>query len=91
VVMGVWVYLMAYIGATVALMLALTLTGVPFDAAMRGSVGAISNTGPLVDPALATNTIATRWTQVVLSIGFVLGRVEVLALMPLFAVDFWRR
>lgn len=90
VVLGVWVYLIAYIGATVLLAIALSAAGVDMTTSFRASVGAISNTGPLVDVAVLDQAPSIP-TLLALSLGCILGRIEVLALAPLFTFDFWRR
>jgi trk system potassium uptake protein len=74
-------------------MLLLSLTGVQFETAMVLAVAAISTTGPLAQVA-AENPISYAGIpesgQMVLMVAMVLGRLETLALIALFNVDFWR-
>ncbi len=90
IVMGVWVYILAYLGTSVILGLGLTLSDMGFDTSFRAAVGAISNVGSLVQPALSGGD-ASEGAVMLLSLGAILGRIEVLAIAPLFTTDFWRR
>ncbi|MFC7290537.1 TrkH family potassium uptake protein [Hirschia litorea] len=90
IVVGVWVYLIAYIGATIIIGMLLALSGVDAETSFRSAIGAISNTGPLVDSAVLDQSPSSI-TLVLLSLGCILGRIEVLALAPLFSRDFWRK
>ncbi len=90
IVVGVWVYLIAYISATVFLGMLLALAGLSIEECFRTAIGAISNTGTLVDTAVLDQA-PSNLTLFLLSVGCILGRVEVLALAPLFTLDFWRR
>ena len=90
VIMGVWVYLIAYIGAIVAVGLGLTFFNVDLDVAARAAVGAVTNTGPLMDVAVYDQAPSTGVLNL-LCLGCLLGRIEVLALAPLFTLDFWRK
>ena len=90
VIIGVWVYLVGYIGSTVLIGLGLTFADLDFDLAFRTSIGAISNHGALVDYAVvdqAPNNLALF----LITLGCVLGRMEVLLIAPLFTLEFWRR
>jgi len=86
-IMGVWVYLVAYIMATVLGILLLSLAGLPFYDALRATVGSLSNAGHILGgtvsdmPALA---------QTGLILGMILGRLEVVALIPVLSPTFWR-
>lgn len=90
IIIGVWVYLLAYTGAVGLISLGLTLADVGFNISIRAAVGAISNVGPLVDPALSGDSTSSA-VIALLTLGSILGRLEVLAIAPLFTFDFWRR
>lgn len=90
IVVGVWVYLIAYLGACILIGILLSLTGLDLELAFRSSIGSISNTGPLVDVAFIDQDVS-NFSIIVVSIGCILGRIEVLALAPLFSGDFWRK
>jgi trk system potassium uptake protein TrkH len=74
-------------------MLLLSLTGVQFETAMVLAVAAISTTGPLAQVA-ADSPVSyaglPETAQLVLMAAMVLGRLETLALIALFNVEFWR-
>lgn len=90
IVVGVWVYLIAYLGATVIIGMLLSLSGLDVENSFRGAIGAISNMGPLVDVVVVDQS-PDAGTLIFLSLGCILGRIEVLALAPLFSADFWRK
>ncbi|ACT59346.1 potassium transporter TrkG [Hirschia baltica] len=90
IVVGVWVYLIAYLGAAIILGMLLALTGLNVENAFRGAIGAIANAGPLMDAAVVDQSPSST-SLFVLAIGCILGRIEVLALAPLFSSDFWRK
>ena len=90
VVVGVWVYLVAYTAAACAVGVLLTLSGSEFDTSFRAAIGAISNTGSLMDVAVSDQA-PSNFVLLTLCIGCILGRIEVLAIAPLFTLDFWRK
>ncbi len=83
-IIGVWVYLTAYVAAVTSVLIALSTFGSEFDAAVRSAVGAISNTGSLIAPP------ANTASHLVLIAAMLLGRWEVLALLPALRPSFWR-
>ena len=87
-VMGVWVYLVGYIIAVVLGILLLSLIGQPFPYAIRTAVGSLTNAGHILagagdlsEPALQLGAI----------LGMILGRIEVIALVPALSPVFWQR
>lgn len=86
--MGIWVYLVAYIMASVAGLLLFSFLGLNFDDAIASTVGSLTNSGHLI--ADDSHIYETKY-QFLLTLGMILGRLEVLALIPLFTVSFWRR
>lgn len=88
-----WIFFMLFALSITVVMLLLSLTGVQFETAMVLAVAAISTTGPLAQVA-AENPISyagiPEMGQMVLMAAMVLGRLETLALIALFNVDFWR-
>lgn len=85
-VIGVWVYLIGYVSAIVLFICILSFFGHDFDDSVLTAIGAVSNSGMLVQPEIATNNIHGP-----LIIAMLLGRWEVLALIPVFFPSFWRR
>jgi trk system potassium uptake protein len=86
-VIGVWVYLVAYFIALFAIMLALSMLAMSFEDVIVTSVGLLSNTGSLVWlPAPAQGGAGAA----VSCFAMLLGRLEVIALVPAFSPGFWR-
>lgn len=86
--MGIWVYLVAYIMASVAGLLLFSFLGLNFDDAIASTVGSLTNAGHLI--ADDVHIYETKY-QLFLTLGMILGRLEVLALIPLLTISFWRR
>lgn len=87
-VMGVWVYLVGYIMATVAGVLLLSLDNVPFDDCLRATVGSLANAGHII--AETSEAFGTP-AQMFIILGMILGRLEVIALIPVLSPSFWSR
>lgn len=88
-----WIFFMLF-GLSITLVMALlTLTGIGFEPAMIFSVAALSTTGPLAEVAahapLSYATLAPA-AKAILAGAMVLGRLETLAIIALFAPDSWR-
>ncbi|MEO0882689.1 MAG: potassium transporter TrkG [Pseudomonadota bacterium] len=86
-VLGVWVYLIAYVGAATAVFIMLSLQGGDFTAALVNAVGAISNSGWIIE-ILPT---AASTEHFVLIGAMILGRLEIIALLPALSPAFWRK
>jgi trk system potassium uptake protein TrkH len=88
-----WIFFMLFALSITVVMLLLSLTGVQFETAMVLAVAAISTTGPLAQVA-AENPISFAGIpdtgQIVIMAAMVLGRLETLALIALFNLEFWR-
>ncbi|MEE3101975.1 MAG: TrkH family potassium uptake protein, partial [Pseudomonadota bacterium] len=83
---------MLYMVALALALLALTLSGMSFDAAMAAAVSSLSNTGPLFPLATGfTYAGASEAARAVMIVGMVLGRIEVLAAVALANPAYWRR
>ncbi len=87
-VIGVWVYLVAYFIALFAIMLSLSMLAMSFDAVIVTSVGLLSNTGSLVWLPVSGQGGAGA---AISCLAMLLGRLEVIALIPAFSPGFWRR
>jgi Trk-type K+ transport system membrane component len=85
-VLGVWVYLIAYIAAVSLVFVCLSFLGEGFGSSMSVAVGAISNSGWLIDLGDASNGLEHS----VVMFGMILGRLEILALLPTLNPAFWR-
>ncbi len=93
-VMNAWIYLMLFIVALAATVMACTLAGLRFETALIAAISALSNTGPALI-VVADNPdayVAMPWTaQIALSVAMVLGRIEILVLVSLFNPGYWRK
>ena len=85
-VLGVWVYLIAYIAAVSLVFVCLSFLGEGFGVSMSVAVGAISNSGWLIDLGEANLPLK----HAVVIFGMILGRLEILALLPTLNPAFWR-
>ncbi|MEM8617692.1 MAG: hypothetical protein AAGF20_12270, partial [Pseudomonadota bacterium] len=87
-VMGVWVYLVGYIVASALGVLVASVAGLTFSDALLLTIGSVSNAGHVLDRILGDMTGALQLFSL---LGMVLGRLEVIALIPVLSADFWRR
>lgn len=86
-VIGVWVYLVAYVSVLALLMVALSFIEQDFTIVAASSVGFLSNNGALVWlPAQAQGGAGA----LIGSLAMLAGRLEVIALIPAFSLSFWR-
>ncbi len=71
----------------------LTLTGLNFITAVSGAASSISNVGPGLGNEIGPNSnyanlpAASKW---ILSVGMILGRLEIFAILIIFLPSFWR-
>jgi len=86
-VMGVWVYLVGYIIAGVLGVLIFSLLGLSFDGAIQTAIGSLSNSGQLIQSNLLNNNAGL---QICALLGMILGRLEVIALLPALNPRFWQ-
>ncbi|MEO0983761.1 MAG: potassium transporter TrkG [Pseudomonadota bacterium] len=83
-IIGVWVYMIAYVAVVSAVIVLLSFSGADFDVAARAAAGAISNSGHLA------GDFDDAFSQSVIIIAMLLGRWEVLGLLPALNPRFWR-
>ncbi|AXE64422.1 putative potassium uptake protein TrkH [Hyphomonas polymorpha PS728] len=86
-VIGVWVYFIVYAGAVFSVIAVLAFLNVPFEESIRLSIGALTSSGGLIGQA--TDNLGPVG-QILLSIAMVLGRVEILTVLPALSLSFWR-
>ncbi len=86
-VMGVWVYLVGYIISCGMGIFVLSLFGMDFDDSIRGAIGSISNAGHVINDISDLHGIG----QFCIILGMILGRLEVIALIPVLTPNFWSR
>jgi trk system potassium uptake protein TrkH len=93
IVQSVMVFLFIYVSANVLLTLLLTLCGLDFETAISGAATAIANVGPgigdIIGPAGNFSTLPDT-AKILLSIGMILGRLELMTVLVLFHPSFWR-
>ena len=71
----------------------LSITGLDFITSISGAATAISNVGPGLGSIIGPNgdfsslPEASKW---ILSVGMILGRLELFAILVLFLPSFWR-
>ena len=71
----------------------LSLTGLDFITALSGAATSISNVGPGLGPIIGPNGDFSSLPDIskwVLSIGMILGRLELFAILVLFLPSFWK-
>ena len=87
-------FVLAYLMTIALSTLLLSLFGSPAIEAFTASITAVSNVGPGLTPSIGPSgnfahlADASKW---VLSIGMLMGRLEILTVVVLFTRHFWRR
>lgn len=89
-----WVFFMLFALSIALVMAALTLAGLTFESALVLGIAALTTTGQLagvasLDPVLFSGL--NDPVKLVLGLAMILGRLETLALVALFAPGGWRR
>ena len=97
IVKSTWIMLTAFTLIIGAIAMLVAWSGVPFSGALLAATGAVSNIGPAYEfariaeyPDAPTYAQMGPFAQLILCAGMVLGRVEILALLSIFNVLFWR-
>ena len=86
-------FLFLFLVCFLMLTFALSLTGLDFITAISGAATAISNVGPALGPVIGpmgtfqTLPDAAKWF---LTVGMLMGRLEIFAVLILFSPQFWR-
>jgi trk system potassium uptake protein TrkH len=88
-----WVFFMLFLVSVAVAMIALSLAGLDFDAALAFAIAALSTTGPVVaiaaDEPLSYAALAPA-AKAVLCVAMIVGRLETLALIALLNPAYWR-
>lgn len=93
-IMSVMGFLSLYVGANVLMTLLLTLTGLDFETALSGTATAIANVGPGIGTVIGpSGTFASlpdisKW---ILSLGMIMGRLEILTVLVLMSATYWKK
>jgi trk system potassium uptake protein TrkH len=94
VIWSVWSFFFVFILVLAALALALAMSGLSPDAAITAAALAVGNAGPFlhaVIPEAPRYVDMSDGAKVVLIIGMLAGRVELLALLSLLHPSYWNR
>jgi Trk-type K+ transport system membrane component len=86
-VIGVWVYLIAYIVAVFVMMIGFSFLTLPFEDTIRLAIGGLTNSGALL---LGHTDQLDGGATFLLILSMLLGRLEILALIPALSPSFWR-
>ena len=88
-----WIFFMLLLVTIGAILLALTATGLDFEAALIFAIAALSTTGPLADVAgqvpLSYGALGDP-AKLVLVVAMIIGRLETLVFLAVFNPSFWR-
>ena len=87
-------FIYLYIIIFFALTAILTLTGLNFVTAISGAATSISNVGPGLGDTIGPNgnfSQLPNFSKWILSLGMILGRLELFAILVLFLPSFWRK
>lgn len=88
-----WIFFMLFALAIALTTAALSLAGLPFEAAIAHALAALTTTGPLAGIAGGGEGFAALGpaAQALLAAAMILGRLETLALVAMFDPALWRR
>jgi trk system potassium uptake protein len=86
-VIGVWVYLIAYIVSVFVIMIGFSFLNLPFEDTIRLAIGGLTNSGALL---LGHTDQLDGGATVLLILSMLLGRLEILAIIPALSPSFWR-
>ncbi|MBA3067191.1 MAG: TrkH family potassium uptake protein [Hyphomonas sp.] len=86
-VIGVWVYFVAYVLAVFVFVIGFSFAGHGFDDSIRLSIGGLTSSGALI---AGTAEKMGPGGEVLLIIAMLLGRLEILTLLPALSLSFWR-
>lgn len=86
-VIGVWVYFVAYVLAVFVFLVGFSFSGLGFDDSIRLSIGGLTSSGGLV---AGSDTNLSPGSEILLIVAMLLGRLEILTLLPALSLSFWR-
>ncbi|MEM1380832.1 MAG: potassium transporter TrkG [Pseudomonadota bacterium] len=90
--LGVWIHTIAFTIVLAALVLTVAFFGYELEVAAAAAVAAVSNSGPLlaaVSGATADYIVFTEPLRILLAVGMIAGRLELVLLLLLFDREFW--
>lgn len=91
--LGVWVHFVAFTIILSSLVLVITIFGTPLETSVTAAVAVISNAGPMI--SLAPGDIVDYdafppQLRIILAIGMIIGRVEMVVALSVLNRHFWR-
>lgn len=86
-VIGVWVYFVAYVLAVFVFLIGFSFMGLDFDESIRLSIGGLTSSGALL---AGPDTGMGPGSEILLITAMLLGRLEILTLLPALSLSFWR-
>lgn len=86
-VIGVWVYFVAYVLAVFVFLIGFSFMGLGFDDSIRLSIGALTSSGGLIAGSDGNLGLGS---EILLIAAMLLGRLEILTLLPALSLSFWR-
>lgn len=87
-VMGVWVYMVGYMVACTLGTLLFSVSGLFFEDAIKAAIGSVSNSAYLMYELPDNLSSAAKSFAIA---GMLLGRLEVIALLPALSRSFWQK
>lgn len=93
---SIWVLSFVYLATAAAIALVLSLEGLTFETSLMAAVAAMSNVGPALHMSVAAGSGVTDYavmsplSLLMLIVGMVMGRVELLVLFSIGSVAYWR-
>lgn len=88
-----WIFVMIFAISLAAVMAALAMIGLNFENSAIMSIAALTTTGPLLEVATDGGMSYSDLTdagKAIVGIAMVLGRLETLAIIAFFSLDYWR-
>jgi trk system potassium uptake protein TrkH len=93
IVTSVIAFSFVFAGTVAAISVALSLTGLDLTTSLSGAATAVANVGPglgeIIGPMGTFGSLPDA-SKVILTLGMLMGRLEILTVMILFTASFWR-
>lgn len=86
-IIGIWAYLIALTVASFACMFMLTLTGSDFESSILGGIGMLTASGGLIERSAVLDNPQNHGLALAI---LLIGRLEIIAVLPAFRTAFWR-
>lgn len=87
------VFLGTYLVSNIVITILLSLCGLDFETSISGAATALANVGPgigmTIGPAGNFSTLPDS-AKLILSLGMLLGRLEIMTILVLFRLEFWK-